>query len=570
MPRSIRAGCLLLLAPLCLAGCGISQPQVAASSPISVAVPGVGTARISDFFQSLLAQSRDLGSVAPSMRVSLIVLLKDPYAAQRAAALAAMYRPGSPTFGKYETVKDLERFSPPLAMVTKVRDALSAEGVSSGWHRSDTWMTLTGPARAVAQQFGVQIDNYISPKGEHFYASLRDPVIPSDLRFALTGAGHVSSYVTVRKQRTIRAVPSDGLSPTGLRLAYDMTPLTDQLRLNGAGQTVAFVEVDGFNQSDLNTFTTRFGLPAMQPTIKFGPTLKPGDETEMDLQVVHEIAPLAKLTVYNCPGSCNDPDLIRAIAAAVRDTPHGIISISLGGCESDSNAAQIQAMNSPFDQADALGESVFISSGDSGAFTCLTDNWGAAPTNRYIGASSPATAPGVTSVGGTRISVGKDGTWYREEVWENPAETEASGGGPSLFVPRPAWQTGPGVDLKSKRQTPDVSADADPQTGATLKFVEGWFQGGGTSQAAPIWAGMAALMNQYLNSHGMNTLGFLNPALYAIAKGAPQFPAFHDVTIGTNLVNPAGPGYDMASGLGTPDAWNLMRDLQTYMKTGKP
>jgi kumamolisin len=115
---------------------------------------------------------------------------------------------------------------------------------------------------------------------------------------------------------------------------------------------------------------------------------------------------------------------------------------------------------------------------------------------------------------------------------------------------------------------PDVSADADPLTSAEI-YVEGSFaEVGGTSQATPIWAGMTALMNQYLESHGGHALGFINPAVYSLAATSPQYPPFRDVTLGSNLVYPAGPGYDLATGVGTPDVWNLVRDFAAYQKGG--
>jgi subtilase family serine protease len=120
------------------------------------------------------------------------------------------------------------------------------------------------------------------------------------------------------------------------------------------------------------------------------------------------------------------------------------------------------------------------------------------------------------------------------------------------------------------RQEPDVSADADPTTGAAVYSPSygGWIQGGGTSQAAPIWAGLTALINQYLLSKHLPVSGFVNPALYALAAGHPIYPPFYDVTVGSNLHFAAKPGYDLASGLGTPNAWNLARDLEAYLKSG--
>ena len=120
-----------------------------------------------------------------------------------------------------------------------------------------------------------------------------------------------------------------------------------------------------------------------------------------------------------------------------------------------------------------------------------------------------------------------------------------------------------------KRMVPDVSADADPTTGMTLYMQGGLQQGGGTSQAAPLWAGLTALINQYLKKKGLKPVGFMNPALYEIAAGKPPYPAFHDVVLGTNLAYPATPGYDLSTGLGSPDGFNLARDFEQYQRNGR-
>ena len=153
---------------------------------------------------------------------------------------------------------------------------------------------------------------------------------------------------------------------------------------------------------------------------------------------------------------------------------------------------------------------------------------------------------------------------------ENPPATAGTGGGISGFFKQPAWQRGPGVvgvdNPHGMREVPDVAAIADPETSAQV-YIDGQFtQEGGTSQAAPVWAGMTALINQYLKGRGLHAVGFLNPALYRLAAGKPGHSPFHDVTMGTNLANPATRGYDMATGLGSPDAWNLARDLESYLR----
>jgi kumamolisin len=128
----------------------------------------------------------------------------------------------------------------------------------------------------------------------------------------------------------------------------------------------------------------------------------------------------------------------------------------------------------------------------------------------------------------------------------------------------PSFQSGPGV-LNSysngKRQVPDVSADADPSTGYSIYSQGTWTVVGGTSAAAPVWAGIAALNNQYAAANGKGNLGQANPTLYKAFNTTQTYQAYHDVTSGNNLYYPATPGYDMASGIGTPDVYNLIRDI---------
>jgi kumamolisin len=106
-----------------------------------------------------------------------------------------------------------------------------------------------------------------------------------------------------------------------------------------------------------------------------------------------------------------------------------------------------------------------------------------------------------------------------------------------------------------------VSADAAQETGAAIRYEGKWVTSGGTSLATPEWAAMTALIDQYLGSKGDKPEGFANPLLYQLARGAPAYPPYHDVTAGSNDFYPAGPSYDMVTGLGTPNAWNLARDL---------
>lgn len=531
-----------------------------AAFPATVA-PAAGTAAAP--FPSLLAHSRDLGPVTSSQTVTFLAVLRNPSARRQAAELAAIYSPHSRLFGHYKNAQHPGAGA--LAHdVGFARAFLRRAGLTVSWEPGSEWLLVRGGARAVERVFRVRVHAYIASSGLHYYAAARDPRIPGPLRAVITGAGHIWSY----PDRRPSIIPVAGLRPLDLLRAYDINPLRSR-GLTGKGVTIAFVEIDGFRQADLNAFTQHFSLPAMHPTIAAGlPISKVQGEAELDLEIAHEIAPGARLVVYNCGPVCTNNQMLQVESQAVSGSSRGIISISLGGCEKAEGAQSVQAENSTYARAAALGETVLVASGDTGAYTCLQQNWGAAPSPRYVGVSSPASEPNVTAVGGTSLDLHANSAWYREQAWQNAAATAGTGGGTSAYFARPTWQRGPGVitsyNTANRREVPDIAADADPLTGAQVVISGQLTQVGGTSQATPIWAGMMALMNQYLKQQHLPVAGFLNPALYRLAAGSPTYPPFHDVTLGSNLLYPTGPGYDMTTGLGSPDAWNLVRDLAAY------
>ena len=180
-------------------------------------------------------------------------------------------------------------------------------------------------------------------------------------------------------------------------------------------------------------------------------------------------------------------------------------------------------------------------------------------------------------MGGTNLLI-QNGAYVSETVWSNPNDTQrgpkgaGGGGGISSFFKEPNWQSGPGVQNQysnGEREVPDVSADADPATGYSMYCTasasgcpsSGWITVGGTSAAAPLWAGSTALINEYLQQQQKSRMGFANPVLYGLQNAPQQFPPFHDVTSGTNLYYPATANYDEASGWGSPDIYNIARDV---------
>jgi kumamolisin len=564
---------------LLASGCGSQTAQTPKGGVARAAI----AAAPADAFGRLVLGSVDMGPVSPTLPVSLLLLLNDPSAARQAAEVAASYDPTSPRFGQFETVRQVKKYGPRRSDVTHVRAALSRLGLWSHWSAGDTWLSVGGTAAHLEHAFGVKIRLYRRPDGQRFAASLRDPIIPQSLQGVVTGTSHVETYSYSLRPEDI---PSGGLKPVDMLSAYNIKPLRSA-GVDGSGQTVVFFEIDGFRQADLDAYTKKFSLPAMHPIVKAGPKLAPQGEAEMDLEAVHAIAPGAKLVVYTLNQSQlskqarSSSQFLDAVVnfqrKIVNENPGAIVSNSVGSCSSVLGKGTATALKAIYDRADALGEAWFAASGDQGAYDCLQslEQPGDPPSSRDVGVDLPSSAPGVTGVGGTRLSVRTDGSWYAEQAWEGPAEVAGSGGGVSTYFSRPTWQSAPGVgntafDRARAREVPDVSAIADPSTSGTYSIAGNFTQEGGTSQAAPIWAALAALINQYVSKHGGKKLGFYNPALYALARSPRPYAPFHDVTLGDNLKYPATSGFDMATGLGTPNAWNLARDLLAYARGGTP
>src|SRR6185437_11320489 len=216
------------------------------------------------YLETMRLAAVDLGPAPPATPLSTVLTLANPRAEREAADLTAIYTPSSPRFGHYLTAAEVAaRYGPAPALVSQVGAVLRRLGMSADWHRGNDWLIASGSARAFAAAFKVKVRWYRSPRGSRFYAADRAPVLPAALRPYVTSVGQISSYFEPSRF----TIPPGGLAPTDLLGAYDITPLRN-LGLDGAGQTVVFFESDGFAQSDLDTFTTKLGLPPMQPVIK--------------------------------------------------------------------------------------------------------------------------------------------------------------------------------------------------------------------------------------------------------------------------------------------------------------
>ncbi len=333
-----------------------------------------------------------------------------------------------------------------------------------------------------------------------------------------------------------------GLTPAQFRKAYGI----DQLPNNGAGITVAIVDAYGNPnaQADLDAYDKAYGLPAGTVTTIYpqGPIANVDEgwalETDLDIQMVHAIAPKANI-ILEAAKSPTNGNLLGAVKDAYQKRGAKVVSMSFGGGEFASQTSK--KADGIFAAGNAKGVSFTASSGDNGT-----------------GAQYPAASPYVVSVGGTTLNVQPDGTYVSETAWSG------SGGGISAFENAPVFQAG--FNTHPKRGIPDVAMVGDPATGVMIydsfgyNKQKGFFILGGTSVAAPMFAGVLALVDQGRAS----SLKVANVEIYATAK-AHYTTDFHDVVAGNNgacgAICNAGKGYDYVTGLGSPVANKLVPDL---------
>ena len=496
-----------------------------------------------------------LGPAGPATEVYLTLGLKGRQPDLLASLLAAG-----------QTVSPAEyaaEFGPDPALAQSAAATLTARGFRATWRAGSGVIAADGPAPAVALLLGIDIENYRLADGTTFYASLDRPLIPAQLAVIVNTVSGLDSY---RQTRTF-AVRPGGLTPTDVLAFYNIKSLRDR-GLDGSGQIIILPEIDDLpNLKDLNAFATKYGLPPFDPlvTIKrdanWGKPQKPQGETVLDLEIIHEVAPKAKIVVYLSAPDFSHGD--RAFDQMVTDHLGSIISESLGACEVDVPSGHRDIYASSEDRAVAQGMSHFVATGDNGAYTCGQDTEPAG--------SFPSTLPTVTAVGGTSVFESVQGTYFKETAWGAPIDQSGTGGGPSHYYPLPAYQKGIALAAgRGQRQVPDVSADADPNTGFHIVFGGREGQAGGTSAATPLWAATVALINQDLKKQGLRVAGFANPALYWMGQNSSKLPAppFHDVTAGNNLAYDAGPGWDFATGWGSMDAAALDQAWILYIKGG--
>jgi subtilase family serine protease len=372
--------------------------------------------------------------------------------------------------------------------------------------------------------------------------------------------------------------------PSQIAKAYDIP----NNKLTGAGETIVIIDAfgDPTLQSDLALFDATFGLPA--PTLKMicpdprgCPTLTPpltpdqvswAAEISLDVQWSHADAPGATIDLVLAYSDA-DADIQTAQHYVVTNNLGDVLSQSFGEGEVCMDPTIQAEQHQDFVTAANENMTVFASAGDFGA------SQGDCPPNSpstssgfFLSASTPASDPLVTGVGATHLNANfNNGTYHSESVWNNSGQNPdfgAGGGGFSVLYSRPSYQNG--FNSNSARGVPDVTYNGDVYGGVLAVCSEcgagagAFFIFGGTSAGSPQWAAITALADQAAG----HRLGFLNPALYAIAGGNHYQQVFNDITTGNNSWDvsgvtgySAGPGWDPASGLGSPDAKSLIKYL---------
>ncbi|GAC1657889.1 MAG: hypothetical protein NVS4B7_04080 [Ktedonobacteraceae bacterium] len=538
----------------------------------------------------LVQQAQLLHAADVNQQVNLSIGLQMRNAADFDTLLQAIYNPQSAQYHHYLTPDEFKQsFAPTSDQVQLVVSFLESQSLSvTSVAPNNLLIDATASVAQAQQAFHTQINAYRLGSST-FYANATAPSVPGSISQLITSISGLDDSVQyhplylapTRKATTVTAQtgPTSGYGPKELAGAYDATALHDAGIL-GDNQTIAVFELDGYQPNDVAQYFQNYNLgnPAITSVLVDGFNGSPGQgaiEANLDIEVVAAMAPHANQIVYEGPNTTQG--LNDTYNKIVTDNKAQIATISWGLCERSTGAAELQTLDTIFKQGAAEGISFFAAAGDSGAYDC---------SDTTLAVDSPAGDPYVTGVGGTNLQLNA-GAYGSESVWSNPGAVQrgpkgaGGGGGVSNTFKLPSWQAGSGVQNQYSdgfREVPDVTGDADPATGYAMYCTvpnsgcpaTGWMTVGGTSGTAPLWAGSAALLNQYLQAQGKPRLGYANPALYGLFNAQQPFPAFHDVTSGNNLFYAATSNYDLASGLGSPDIYNMARDLAGISGGGPP
>ena len=563
----------------------------------------------------LPARAVRLGAVAPASVISLDVALTVPDQGALTAFLAGQSDRTSPYFHDFLTpVQFGQRFGPSPSQVATVEAALRGAGLTPGAVGPNRLaIPVTASAQQVERAFGISLVRYrlAGAGGRIAYANsaapkfaaaaaplvagvlgLNDLALSSDSLSSPTGPAQARPTTVTRPDvagpqacgdASATANQFGGYTANELASYYLMSPLYG-LGDYGQGVRVALAEIGPNLPADITTYEKCYGIKTAVKYLKVDGGAGTGSgaptpEAALDIEDVAGLAPRAAIDVYQAPGSDKSVyDMFNDIVKADKDK---VVSASFGGCEALFKAQDpvyLTMVYTVMKEAAAQGQTVFASSGDSGSSSCYPFNKSGTPDDNF-----PASSPDVVAVGGTTIlPSGGETTWN-----ESSDQAGAGGGGVSIEWCMPAYQYKPAISGlisgHSKKNTacktsnkgtyvreiPDVSADADPESGYTIYAAGSWQVTGGTSAAAPLWAAIAALIDAspFCADYDSGPAGVLPPGLYGMTSANHSYvyesvpEGLVDVTEGTNDYKPTGyagglypatKGFDMATGLGVP------------------
>ena len=497
--------------------------------------------------------------------------------------LPALYDPASPDYRHYLTPQQFtDRFGPTEQDYQAVVDFAKKHGLTIvATHSNRLLLDVNGSVADIQKAFHVTMRVYRHPtQSRDFYAPDVEPTVDASLPIAdVSGLNnytrpHPNSLKMDSEPAGVPATPRTGSGSGGAYQGSDFrAAYLPGVALTGSGQMVGLLEFDGYYASDISAYESAAGLPPvpLQTVLLDGfngvPTtgVNSGNgEVSLDIEMTVSMAPgLAGVVVFEAGQNAQPNDILNAMAARNQ--------ISQLSCSWGWGGGPSTTTDNIFKQMAAQGQSFFNASGDNDAFTTGANSVNGVD-NPSLG-NAPSSSPFITVVGGTTLATsGPGGAWSSETAWNwrlRSGSYVGSSGGISSFYSIPNWQASVSMSANggsaTMRNIPDVALAADNIHVLYGNGTSDTF--GGTSCAAPLWAGLAALMNEQAGSAGRPTVGFINPATYAIGNGAGYSAGFHDITSGDNTrPSSAGKfyavtGYDLCTGWGTPAGQELINAI---------
>ncbi len=510
--------------------------------------------------------------VSAPLRTSFDLVLARRDNAALSSFLSDLYRVGSPTYHHFLTTAQFaQHFGASTASIDRLRAYFARFGLNVGApSKGRVILHVSGTTRDIARAFATPVVTVRRRDGVLAAQFARSATLPSSVARLVTGVAGLSTvapasaptlHANASSRVTPGTCPSAGSTTTNSPNTLGGYTLQQQAQLygltdawargdTGAGQTIAIYELGVYNSADVTAYASCYSLSPSITTVNVdgGGSSGGADEATLDVEEVAGLAPGAAITVYAGPNSGSGPT--DTYARIADDNTAQIATTSWGTCEGDPSGSP-SAEQAIFEQMAAQGQTMFASAGDYGSSDCT------GITTNALAVDDPASQPFVTGVGGLTVNSISP---LSEKVWNSGSSSGgAGGGGVSSLWSRPSWQVAPGISsTQTMRMVPDLSVMADPNSGFIEYYSGSWGSIGGTSIGSPLMSAVAAVGAQ---SCDVSRLGFLNPTLYAMAN-----TGFNDVTTGSNDIfgvggYSAGPGYDMASGLGSPNPATFLSEL---------